>query len=127
MSKNARSQTGFLRFSMYACINCQNRSFVGIAVGAAGRVGGVGIGVSGVGEADAGTSRAGVALQPIDGEAEVFALEEVELLERKDLLKLLADSLEPLAASLLATLWAAAFCREVQWRDGAIGAKKKKQ
>ena len=81
---------------------------MGIIVGAAGGPGGV---RTCVGTSRAG--RAGVAPGLSEGEAEVFALERVKLLERVDLLEPLADCLEPPTTSLLATFWATASCKGV--------------
>lgn len=85
---------------MYAYINYLKRSSIGAGVGAV--IGAVG--ASGV-------------------EMRESASEGVELLERVDLLEPLADRLRLSAASLLATLWAAAPLKGVRRRDEAIGAK----
>ena len=110
VGRNAGARMRFQQSSIYTCINCPNRLFVGITSRVAGGPGGakIGVGTSGVGGAGMGLSVSDVALRLSKGGVEVFALEEVELLERVDLLEQLADCLEPSTASFLATLWVTA-------------------
>lgn len=58
---------------------------------------------------NAGALEVGMVYRPLNSKAEAFILEEVELLERKDLLKPLADLLKKPTASFLARFWAATF------------------
>ena len=81
---------------MYACINYQKKLFMGITAEAAGGLGGVKTsgGASGAGGVSMDLSEAGISLGLSKGKAEMFALEEVELLEQVDLLEPLANHLE---------------------------------
>ena len=93
-----------------------------ITVGATGRSGRAKIAtcISGIG---VGLSGADVAPKLSKRRAEVFFMEGVGLLKQVDILEPLADCQEPPAASLLATLWVAAFCKGAQQQDEAILSK----
>lgn len=72
-----------------------------IVVRATTRLSKVRTGASKANREDADSSKTGVVPGPINGEVEVFVLEEIGLLDWKDFLELLADLLEVLAASFL--------------------------
>ena len=88
---------------------------MGITTGATEKLGGAraDAGAFRVGRRDMSLSGLGIAPGLSECKTELFALEEVELLEWIDLLEPLADYLEPPAASLLIILWAATCCRRV--------------
>lgn len=52
--------------------------------------------------------------RPMDGLAEIFNFESVELSERKDLLDLLANLIGPAVAGFLVMFWVPAACKRAQ-------------
>lgn len=66
---------GFWQFSMYAYINCQNKSFMGITTGVVQELRRLetDAGISRVGEAGMGLLEAGMTLRLSIGRAEIFA------------------------------------------------------
>lgn len=64
VGRNAGARTRFWWFSIYICVNCQNKSFVGRTTRAAGGPGGVGTGADALGVGRAGAILLGAGMTP---------------------------------------------------------------